>query len=335
MAFISPAQRRGPRARGFVGDLQSRPTALSAELESPTMSDDAILFDVTDGLAHLTLNRPARLNAVDPDAIALWQRHAHEIAERDDIGAVLFDAVGRAFCAGGDVLSMSRLAGSEPDAGRVDPVARRPDPRRAPHAPREREADRRGRAGTGGRRRARVHARRRRRRRLRARHVREPICGCRADARLRREHPASRGRGHPAGARAHAHLAHALGRRGARLGARRRGRRTRGPRVARPCDRRIMARRGDGRFRAGEATRALGARAPVPGGARRRGPHDRRGVRDTRRPGASRRVRVGLGGQAPPAPDPPTPDSPSELPARSATLSATSHAESSLQRGEL
>lgn len=83
------------------------------------MSDDAILFDVTDGLAHLTLNRPARLNAVDPDAIALWQRYAHEIAERDDISAVLFDAVGRAFCAGGDVIAMSQLAGSEPDAGRV------------------------------------------------------------------------------------------------------------------------------------------------------------------------------------------------------------------------
>lgn len=83
------------------------------------MSDDAILFDVTDGLAHLTLNRPARLNAVDPDAIGLWQRYAHEIAERDDIGAVLFDAGGRAFCAGGDVVAMSQLAGSEPDAGRV------------------------------------------------------------------------------------------------------------------------------------------------------------------------------------------------------------------------
>ena len=80
---------------------------------------DAILFDVTDGLAHLTLNRPARLNAVDPDAIELWQRYAHEIAERDDIGAVLFDANGRAFCAGGDIVAMSSLAVGEPDAGRV------------------------------------------------------------------------------------------------------------------------------------------------------------------------------------------------------------------------
>ena len=83
------------------------------------MSDDAILFHVHDGLARVTLNRPARLNAVDPDAIERWQSIAHEIAERDDIGAVLFDAVGRAFCAGGDVIAMSRLAAGEPDAGRV------------------------------------------------------------------------------------------------------------------------------------------------------------------------------------------------------------------------
>ncbi|WP_400997328.1 enoyl-CoA hydratase/isomerase family protein [Agromyces sp. GXQ0307] len=81
------------------------------------MPDDVILFDVRDGLAHLTLNRPARLNAVDPEAIARWQHLAHEIAERDDIGAVLFDAAGRAFCAGGDVVAMSGLAAtSEPSA---------------------------------------------------------------------------------------------------------------------------------------------------------------------------------------------------------------------------
>lgn len=83
------------------------------------MSDDAILFDVTDGLARITLNRPARLNAVDPEAIGRWQELAHEIAGRDDIGAVLFDANGRAFCAGGDVVAMSALAAGDADAGAV------------------------------------------------------------------------------------------------------------------------------------------------------------------------------------------------------------------------
>ncbi|GAA1527243.1 2-(1,2-epoxy-1,2-dihydrophenyl)acetyl-CoA isomerase [Agromyces terreus] len=83
------------------------------------MSDDALLFDVRDGLAHLTLNRPERLNAVGPDAIALWRRYAGEIAERDDIRAVLFDANGRAFCAGGDVRAMSELGGDGTSAGQV------------------------------------------------------------------------------------------------------------------------------------------------------------------------------------------------------------------------
>lgn len=91
----------------------------SGEVDSTFMSDDAILFEVTDGLARVTLNRPARLNAVDPGAIARWQSLAHEIAERDDIGAVLFDANGRAFCAGGDVVAMSQLAAGEADAGAV------------------------------------------------------------------------------------------------------------------------------------------------------------------------------------------------------------------------
>jgi 2-(1,2-epoxy-1,2-dihydrophenyl)acetyl-CoA isomerase len=86
---------------------------------SGARGDDAILFDVSDGLAHVTLNRPSRLNAVDPDAIELWQSIAHEVAERDDIGAVLLDANGRAFCAGGDVLAMSALAAGADDAGDV------------------------------------------------------------------------------------------------------------------------------------------------------------------------------------------------------------------------
>lgn len=91
------------------------------------MSDDAILFHVHDGLARVTLNRPARLNAVDPDAIERWQSIAYEIAERDDIGAVLFDANGRAFCAGGDVVAMSELAAQADDAAPGETVRRLAD----------------------------------------------------------------------------------------------------------------------------------------------------------------------------------------------------------------
>ncbi|BDZ55051.1 enoyl-CoA hydratase/isomerase family protein [Agromyces marinus] len=88
------------------------------------MPDDVIRFEVRDGLAHLTLDRPHRLNAVDPAAIERWQHLAHEIAERDDIGAVLFDAAGRAFCAGGDVVAMAELAEASAAGSRPADIVR-------------------------------------------------------------------------------------------------------------------------------------------------------------------------------------------------------------------
>ncbi|MGV8969093.1 MAG: enoyl-CoA hydratase/isomerase family protein [Microbacteriaceae bacterium] len=75
-------------------------------------SEPAILFTVDNGLAHVTLNRASQLNAIGHEGATLWRTIASEIVARDDIGAVLFDARGRAFCAGGDVASISQASGS-------------------------------------------------------------------------------------------------------------------------------------------------------------------------------------------------------------------------------
>lgn len=74
---------------------------------STTSSTDAILLTVTDGLAHVTMNRPHRLNAIDEAAAVRWRDIAREVTSRDDVRAVLLDAAGASFCAGGDVLAMS------------------------------------------------------------------------------------------------------------------------------------------------------------------------------------------------------------------------------------
>ncbi|MGN6198843.1 enoyl-CoA hydratase/isomerase family protein, partial [Humibacter sp.] len=84
---------------------------------------DTILFKVSDGLAHLTLNRPDRLNAIDGEAAYRWRDLAREVAEREDIRAVLFDAAGPAFCAGGDVAAMAATGGDgEVVAGLADVI---------------------------------------------------------------------------------------------------------------------------------------------------------------------------------------------------------------------
>ncbi len=68
---------------------------------------DAILFSVERGLARLTLNRPARLNAVNAELAEGWRAATRAATTRDDVHAILIDAAGPSFCAGGDVVDMA------------------------------------------------------------------------------------------------------------------------------------------------------------------------------------------------------------------------------------
>ncbi len=73
---------------------------------------DPILLSVDDGLARITLNRPERLNAFNADMAHAWARVTVEATSRDDVGAIVLDAAGRSFCAGGDVVDMAHSMGS-------------------------------------------------------------------------------------------------------------------------------------------------------------------------------------------------------------------------------
>jgi 2-(1,2-epoxy-1,2-dihydrophenyl)acetyl-CoA isomerase len=68
---------------------------------------DPILLHVEDGLARITLNRPERLNAFNAESAQAWADLTREATGRDDVGAIVLDAAGRAFCAGGDVQDMA------------------------------------------------------------------------------------------------------------------------------------------------------------------------------------------------------------------------------------
>jgi 2-(1,2-epoxy-1,2-dihydrophenyl)acetyl-CoA isomerase len=72
------------------------------------MPDDSadLLFDLREGVAVLTMNRPDRLNALSrpmiDGAIAALERCADDAA----IGCIVLTGAGRGFCAGGDVTAM-------------------------------------------------------------------------------------------------------------------------------------------------------------------------------------------------------------------------------------
>lgn len=72
-----------------------------------------ILFDVADGIARLTLNRPERLNALTrPMTNAILE--AIQTCHRDDrIRCLVLAAAGRGFCAGQDLAELQTLSGPE------------------------------------------------------------------------------------------------------------------------------------------------------------------------------------------------------------------------------
>ena len=60
-------------------------------------------FDVADGVATLTFDRPDRLNALTLDVYADLRDLFTELEHRDDVAVVVVRGEGRGFCSGGDV----------------------------------------------------------------------------------------------------------------------------------------------------------------------------------------------------------------------------------------
>jgi len=82
------------------------------------MAYDHILFDETDGVATLTLNRPAALNALTTGLIAEMIDAVDRVRDEGTARCLLLTGAGRAFCSGADL-----AAGGGPGAGSARPDA--------------------------------------------------------------------------------------------------------------------------------------------------------------------------------------------------------------------
>jgi enoyl-CoA hydratase len=95
------------------------------------MSDGLILRDDADGVATLTLNRPDKLNALNPAMFVELRGHLDAIADDESVRCIVLTGAGRAFCAGHD---LEAIASHEPAPSRhfepetVDALERLPQP---------------------------------------------------------------------------------------------------------------------------------------------------------------------------------------------------------------
>jgi 2-(1,2-epoxy-1,2-dihydrophenyl)acetyl-CoA isomerase len=71
------------------------------------MSNDIVLQNLESGLLTITMNRPDRRNALNPDMTLGLVAAARRAAEDQEVRAVLLKGAGGTFCVGGDVKSMA------------------------------------------------------------------------------------------------------------------------------------------------------------------------------------------------------------------------------------
>src|SRR4030081_277755 len=82
--------------------------SLSQNQESKNMSaNEIVLQNLDHGLLTITMNRPDRRNALNPDMTAGLVAAARRAAEDHEVRAVLLKGAGGTFCVGGDVKSMA------------------------------------------------------------------------------------------------------------------------------------------------------------------------------------------------------------------------------------
>ena len=77
------------------------------------MSDGSVLFEVVNGTAIITLNRPSKLNALDRDLMAQLSKAFDQVEMNEAISVTILTGSGRAFCAGGDIKDWGALTPRE------------------------------------------------------------------------------------------------------------------------------------------------------------------------------------------------------------------------------
>jgi 2-(1,2-epoxy-1,2-dihydrophenyl)acetyl-CoA isomerase len=83
---------------------------------SPHPTPPAVLLDVTDGVATVTLNRPESMNALNIATKALLLATLRQVAQDPAVRCVVLTGAGRAFCVGQDLHEHIALLGDKDDS---------------------------------------------------------------------------------------------------------------------------------------------------------------------------------------------------------------------------
>jgi len=83
------------------------------------MSDAPVRFSTSDGLLHVTLDRPSHKNSLTPASVREIVEALERAAVDDALRAVLLDSSGPDFCTGADIVAANPADGERPRVGRL------------------------------------------------------------------------------------------------------------------------------------------------------------------------------------------------------------------------
>lgn len=83
------------------------------------MSYETILFDINDGVATITLNRPDSYNALTQEMYKELTHAFKQVSRNKEVRAVLLTGAGKGFCSGADLVSMQGVFSQEVSIGDV------------------------------------------------------------------------------------------------------------------------------------------------------------------------------------------------------------------------
>ena len=77
------------------------------------MTEREVIYEVKDGIAYITLNRPEKLNAINPEMrLLLWDAF-QDVRNDDEVRCAIVTGSGRAFSTGHDLVAMANARANE------------------------------------------------------------------------------------------------------------------------------------------------------------------------------------------------------------------------------